>query len=231
MKRFTLAFLILCSIANLGCETSNPICSDNFCVTGEIFAKSDLEEGQDFDNAPATISEQEFLNLLSNGNIQPINTNISEEQVYDGDTITDVQILICKTCDLETPFPGMIVEGDNIYREVNIRINGIDTPEMQPRKADHETEALRLREKKLAELARDYLRSLIKNATDIQIRNLQPDKYYGRIVADVLIKDKDEYYNVAERMIKCGFAIAYDSGTKEKGYWGTAPAPTCAVNY
>ena len=165
MKRVALAFLILCSITNIGCQTSNPICSDNFCVTGEIFAKSDLEEGQDFDNAPATISEQEFLNLLSNGNIQPINTSISEEQVYDGDTIKDVKILICKTCDLETPFPGMIVEGDNIYREVNIRINGIDTPEMKPKKADHKTEALRLREKELAEMARDYLRSLIKNAT------------------------------------------------------------------
>ena len=224
------ALILMLSVVLLaGCETLNPICSDNFCVEGEIFPKSDLDEDQPYDEAPSTLSESQFLNLLSNGNIQPIDTRITAEQVYDGDTISDVKVLVCKLCDLEVPFPDMIVHNGNVYREVNIRINGIDTPEMKPKKADHETEELRQREKDFAIQARDYLRWLITDAPDVEIRNLQPDKYYGRIVADVFLKINGETLNVAEHMISCGYAVAYDGGTKEKGYWGTAPDPTCII--
>ena len=32
----------------LGCSAENPICSTNFCAIGEVFPRSELEEGQAF---------------------------------------------------------------------------------------------------------------------------------------------------------------------------------------
>ena len=60
MRNFTLLLLLLTVI---GCEAINPICSDNYCLTGEIFSRADLEEDQEFTELPANISEQDILNL------------------------------------------------------------------------------------------------------------------------------------------------------------------------
>ena len=51
-------------ILALGCGTENPICTDNYCVTGEIFSREDLGE-RDFQEAPETISEDQLLALFT----------------------------------------------------------------------------------------------------------------------------------------------------------------------
>ena len=61
----------------VGCETRNPVCSENFCVTGEIFPKSELGN-REFDKLPATVSEQQLLSLFSenpNNQIQHLPTD------------------------------------------------------------------------------------------------------------------------------------------------------------
>ena len=60
MRNFTLLLLLLTVI---GCEAINPICSDNYCLTGEIFSRADLEEDQEFTELPANISEEDILDL------------------------------------------------------------------------------------------------------------------------------------------------------------------------
>ena len=59
-----LLILIVFAILSLGCETENPICTDNYCVTGEIFPREELG-GQDFQEAPSTISENQLLALFT----------------------------------------------------------------------------------------------------------------------------------------------------------------------
>ena len=49
----------------LGCETVNPLCSDTYCIEGEIYLKSDLEADATFDTLPGTVSEETLINLLT----------------------------------------------------------------------------------------------------------------------------------------------------------------------
>ena len=57
---FTLSLLLLA-----GCSTENPLCTDNYCVEGKIFLKTDLEVGEPFDRLPATVDEQSLIDLLT----------------------------------------------------------------------------------------------------------------------------------------------------------------------
>ncbi len=47
----------------LGCSTENPICTDNFCATGEVFEREELGDTS-FAELPANINEQEVLEVL-----------------------------------------------------------------------------------------------------------------------------------------------------------------------
>lgn len=58
---FVLATFLMLTI---GCETENPICTNNYCVTGEIFSREELG-GRDFQEAPETISEDQLLALFT----------------------------------------------------------------------------------------------------------------------------------------------------------------------
>ena len=65
--------LLLLSL--FGCSTENPLCTDNYCVVGEVFAKSNLEDGQAYDDLPASVSEQSLIDLISiktPGDFQPV---------------------------------------------------------------------------------------------------------------------------------------------------------------
>ncbi|ABB39602.1 nuclease (SNase domain-containing protein) [Oleidesulfovibrio alaskensis G20] len=105
--------------------------------------------------------------------------------VYDGDTFR---------CDIDG-WPAII--GKNI----GIRINGIDTPEMRDK---------RPQVKALAIEARDFVRSRLKEANVIELRNIQRGKYF-RIVADVYL---DGSVNLAEELIQRGLACEYHGGKK-----------------
>ena len=85
-------------IFTIGCSTENPLCSTNYCVEGEVFAKSDLEDGQAYDDLPASVSEQSLIDLISiktPGDFQPVTVTgtidwdfTSEDWQYREDRVT-----------------------------------------------------------------------------------------------------------------------------------------------
>ncbi|MGO4833625.1 thermonuclease family protein, partial [Rhizobiaceae sp. 2RAB30] len=94
------------------------------------------------------------------------------------------------------PFPGPVeatvidvIDGDTFLAEahvwpghsvtVNIRIRGIDAPEMKARCG---------KEREAALTARNALHALISAAT-ISLSNIAGAKYYGRVLADVATRD------------------------------------------
>ena len=48
MKLLTFSLLVIVVVSTLGCSAENPICSTNFCAIGEVFPRSELEDGQAF---------------------------------------------------------------------------------------------------------------------------------------------------------------------------------------
>ena len=63
MKPLTFTLLLIVIAFTIGCSSENPICSDNFCVTGEIFEKSDLPEDAEYDSV--NVDEARLLALLA----------------------------------------------------------------------------------------------------------------------------------------------------------------------
>ena len=156
----------------------------------------------------------------------------SIDNVYDGDTIRDVAILIypfySPTLGMNeaqlTLWPGIERRIDGIYSITNIRIAGIDTPEKRPIRGDR-SEASIQREKERAEAATDFLKQLLlDNSKDdgtlgFVIQNPALDKYAGRIVADVICVKDGVSTDVAEALIEAEHAVVYDGGTKTHD-WG-----------
>lgn len=105
-------------------------------------------------------------------------------KVYDGDTITIAS--------------KMPYENSPLFR-FNVRLNGIDTPEIKSKNED---------EKNLAKKARDSLSQLIMNKP-VTLQNVKNEKY-GRILADVYLGD----LHLNKWMIDQFFAVAYDGKTK-----------------
>ena len=87
-----------------------------------------------------------------------------------------------------------------IGKEISIRINGIDSPEI----TDARDEV-----KRLAVEARDYVARRLQSATHIELLNVQRDKYF-RILADVWVDGVD----LAQELIEQGLAQPYDGKTK-----------------
>ncbi|MDE0396722.1 MAG: thermonuclease family protein [Candidatus Poribacteria bacterium] len=156
----------------------------------------------------------------------------SINNVYDGDTIRDVTILIypfySPTLGMSeaqlTLWPGIERRSDGIYSITDIRIAGIDTPEKRPIR-ENRTEASIQREKERAEAATDFLKQfLIDNRRDdgtlgFVIQNPELDKYAGRTVADVICFKDGVSTDVAEALLEAGHAVVYNGGTKTHD-WG-----------
>jgi len=109
-------------------------------------------------------------------------------KVYDADTIT----IASKLPYNESP----------LYR-LSVRLNGIDTPEMKGKGVTDE-------EKEAAKIARDFVSKLVLNKF-VRLENIKSEKY-GRILADVFVGD----VHLNELLIKEGYALKYDGGTKIK---------------
>ena len=107
---------------------------------------------------------------------------------YDGDTIT---------FNLPTLHP---IIGKNI----SLRVNGIDTPEIRG-KCEKEIYD--------AEQARDMVSDILKDAGKIALKNLKRGKYF-RIVADVYVDEE----NLAVMLVEAGVAIPYSGGKKSKNW-------------
>jgi len=106
------------------------------------------------------------------------------KSVYDGDTLT---VLI----DL----------GFNASLKMNIRILGIDTPEIRTKNK---------KEKEFGIKVRDYLRKKIEGK-EVTVITEKPDKFGGRYLAHVYFKG----FNIAEQLIKKGYAKPYFGARKE----------------
>ena len=104
--------------------------------------------------------------------------------VYDGDTFrVDIDSL--------PPIVG---------KNIPIRLNGVDTPEIQG-KCQHE--------KDLAIKARDFVRNKLANAKEIKLTKLQRGKYF-RVVADVMI----DGVSLEQELLENKLAYKYTGGIK-----------------
>ncbi len=108
---------------------------------------------------------------------------------YDGDTIT-------------FDIPGV---HPLIGKNMAIRVNGLDTPEMRGKDTCEKTKA---KEAKYA------LEQVLKSAKRIDLLNVSKGKYF-RIVADVIVDGK----SVKDLLMTKGLAYSYDGGKKAKMDW------------
>lgn len=109
-------------------------------------------------------------------------------KVHDGDTFHII---------------GIPQNGDKQVYKFVVRLNGIDTPELNKEPAK-------------AERAKHELTSLILNKV-VKLENVKKDKY-GRMLYDIYIYDeKTKTYscNVARTLIKKGLGYEYHGGKKE----------------
>jgi endonuclease YncB( thermonuclease family) len=104
--------------------------------------------------------------------------------VYDGDTFR-VNI------DSLPPIVG---------KNIAIRVNGVDTPEIRG-KCQYE--------KDLALEARDFVRGKLSNAKEIKLTNLQRGKYF-RVVANVLV----DGFSLEQELLDKELAYEYSGGKK-----------------
>lgn len=149
----------------------------------------------------------------------------AEKQVYDGDTIRDVRVLLLRhpfeKYQLGEYWPGVHITERGVEIETDIRIAGIDTPEKRVSTKNPDgtprSEASRQREKAAAAAARQALMDMLKsNENRFSISDPIHGKYAGRTVADVAVNEMD----VGLYLIQKGHAKAYEGGTKPDWGWG-----------
>lgn len=127
-----------------------------------------------------------FLGVLSAQAAPEYGTVIVSKviSVYDGDTFrVDIDSL--------PPIVG---------KNIPIRLNGVDTPEIQG-KCQYE--------KDLALKARDFVRNKLANAKEIKLTKLQRGKYF-RVVADVMI----DGVSLEQELLENKLAYKYTGGKK-----------------
>jgi endonuclease YncB( thermonuclease family) len=89
-----------------------------------------------------------------------------------------------------------------------VRLRGIDAPELKAACAE---------ELRMAEAATDALRDLLRQG-EVAIYNIGPDKYQGRVVADVATRSTG---NVSTALVGAGHARSYNGGHRA-GWCGSA---------
>jgi micrococcal nuclease len=141
--------------------------------------------------APAQLDIE--MQTATYNNLRPFVPEISEGKiirVYDGDTVT-----------IAARFKIDGVYIPKLFR-YNVRLRGIDSPEMKTKNST---------EKSLALKSRDALTELIMDRM-VRLENVEYDKY-GRILANVITEDG---INISNWMIENGYAVEYDGGTKHR---------------
>ena len=84
MKHLTILLFLLLTV--IGCSAENPLCTDNYCVTGEIFPRSDLEIGAEF--SEVAIDDSQIFAVLAG--VTPVETTPAETTVTLADIVSDV---------------------------------------------------------------------------------------------------------------------------------------------
>ena len=120
--------------------------------------------------------------------IPPIN-NGEVIKVYDGDTIT-----------IATKLP--LINDDTVYR-FNIRLNGIDCPEMRSKNREEKNAAI-------------FIQQTVENLLlhkNVTLENLASEKY-NRLLADVILHKDGVDINISQWLLNNNYAVKYDGGTK-----------------
>jgi len=172
-----------------------------------------------------------YKNIDSNVSIQSITPNVNNrliidsfkkfdldgiegkfyvESVYDGDTITilvPIQTHIYNMIGSNSVnFDSDSNKSNKIYfNKIRLRLLGIDTPEIKPRKdiPDRDNHIAKAKE------AKEFLSNQILNKI-INVKFMSNDKY-GRPLANLYQNN----ININELMIEKGYAKKYDGGTKD----------------
>ena len=88
--------------------------------------------------------------------------------------------------------------------ELGIRVAGVDAPKIRGRCAQEDQLALQ---------ARDRVRELLEQAQQIDLVDVERDKYF-RVVAKVNVDGRD----LSQLLLEEGHAVIYDGGTKSKDW-------------
>ncbi len=112
-----------------------------------------------------------------------------------------------------------VVDGDTLLveaqpwpqqkMEVYVRIRGIDAPELKSKCESIRAAGLD---------ARDALETMAAQSSRIQLMRISGDKYFGRIVADVILLDG---HSVADGLLLAGLVRTYDGGRKPREACGS----------
>ena len=105
---------------------------------------------------------------------------------------------VIRTIDGDT-FEARVHLSPGLDLTTRVRLRGIDAPELK---------AACPQELQMAEAATDALRDLLGEG-EVTIFNIGPDKYQGRVVADVATKRTD---NVSAALLAAGHARSYSGG-------------------
>lgn len=98
-------------------------------------------------------------------------------------------------------FKARVPVWQGIEVTTGVRIQGVDTPELRG-KCEHE--------RVLAGKAKEALSEILNAGKAITLRNVDDDKYSGRVAAQVFVDGE----SVAEKLIKRGLARPYDGGKR-----------------
>jgi micrococcal nuclease len=109
--------------------------------------------------------------------------------------------------------PGLVfrvIDGDSAVIEIpslphvgEVRLRGIDAPELHGQCAA---------ERAKAQAAKAKLADLLPTFAQVRVRDVQPDKYFGRYIADVILPDGS---SAADAMVAAGLARPYSGGTRQ----------------
>src|SRR6478736_6492799 len=118
---------------------------------------------------------------------------------------------VIRTIDGDT-FEARVHLWPGLDLNTRVRLRGIDAPELK---------ASCPQELQMAEAATDALRGLLGEG-DVRIFNIGPDKYSGRVVADVATRKTG---NVSTAMLAAGHARSYGGGHRN-GWCANAGQPS-----
>ena len=91
----TLIFLILLGLIfmlAIGCETQNPVCSENYCVMGEIFPRSEIGDSE-FEELPVSVDEETLVGLLAGKSQEAAPPRVTGGTVKNGDFHVNAEVI------------------------------------------------------------------------------------------------------------------------------------------
>lgn len=117
-------------------------------------------------------------------------------KVYDGDTCT------------------VIIKFGEEFMRLNIRVEGVDTPELRIYDKQRKNTRLGQLEKKAGKHVRDKIRGLIENK-ECKVKLMKWDKYGGRVIGSVHLRDTEQ--SLSEYLIRNKYAKPYQGAKNKDG--------------